>query len=152
MVNQLQAKIIKAIEDSQLSVGVLEKKAGVKKNAIRNIIDGRSKNPTMETLLSIAAVIGCSIDNLIKGNDDLIQEASSPSQINQEIYPWNMVLFQQVVQVINELLNKRTIILSYDEVLDIVKEVYLFSIGKNEVIKTVDLRFAQWFIDKNCVR
>lgn len=56
----------KARKKKGLSQDKLAREAGVAYNTVVKIESGENKNPTIETLLSIAKALGVSVDELIK--------------------------------------------------------------------------------------
>jgi transcriptional regulator with XRE-family HTH domain len=137
------------IEENHLSIGNLEKKSGLKKNAIRNIIEGRSKNPNIDTLTSIASTMGCSIDSLINATDNrnILQDqydANSP-------HLWDYQLFEQTTYTVKNLLDEKKSNMHFENILELIKEIYLFSLEKENENgnKDVDVRFAKWLVNKN---
>lgn len=68
MNEQLILKIKEKMENQHLSVYALEKEAGLKPQAVRNILWGKSKNPGGAVLKAIAKVLNCSVDELLGDN------------------------------------------------------------------------------------
>ena len=54
------------VKDKGLSVNKLEKMANLKPGSIYNIISGRSKNPSIYTVQSIAKVLDCSVSEFME--------------------------------------------------------------------------------------
>lgn len=149
MFNQLQARIIKNIQDSHISIGKLEKQAGLKRNSIRNIIDGRSKNPSIETLMSIAAIMGCSLDNLVSDNpSDFLNQNQENKIITKHL--WDKKLFEETLNLTQNIVTENNSQISFEQMLEFIQEIYLFSVGKEDSTeKTVDKRFAKWIVEKS---
>ena len=53
------------IDKHNISVHALEKKAKLKIHSIQNILTGRSKKPSAETLQAIASVLGTTVEKLL---------------------------------------------------------------------------------------
>lgn len=47
-----------------LSILMLEREAGLKNHAVRNILRGKSKRPSADILQAIADVLGCTVKEL----------------------------------------------------------------------------------------
>ena len=60
-----------------LSQNQLAKKAGVPQSVISDIESGKTKAPRFDTLRSIAGVLGVTIDELMKGQDDYDEKRNS---------------------------------------------------------------------------
>ena len=65
MSSYLQSQIQTRMEAKKLSIYALEKKAGLKRSAARNILQGFSKKPSAEALKAIANVLECTVDDLV---------------------------------------------------------------------------------------
>jgi len=68
----LKKKILEHANKHRYSIRDLEHQAGLQSNAIRNILSDRSKNPTIDTVLKIANILECSVDELL-GREGFIQ-------------------------------------------------------------------------------
>lgn len=65
LIESIQENLQTRMEDKDLSPHELERKAGLKESAVRNILSGRSSNPGIESLTAIADTLDCSIDDLV---------------------------------------------------------------------------------------
>lgn len=142
MGDALKSNIQKNLEIHNITVAELERRAGLKSSAVRNILDGRSKNPNIETLRAIAQEFNQNIDELTKPDDAL---AESPA-LNVNQYGFDHLLFMKAY---NELLNKakqHDIQISIDEMLEYIKQVYEYSIECD--LKVIDERFVKYILRK----
>jgi transcriptional regulator with XRE-family HTH domain len=62
----LKYKILQYTETHKISVRKLERAAGFKENTINQIFNGRSQNPSMETVVKISDAINCSLDEIFE--------------------------------------------------------------------------------------
>lgn len=165
MNTKLQANIKKRLSVRSLSVSELERRAGLKQSTVQNILHGRSKNPSIETIKCIAQELNCSIEELIgeiafsdssnanHSNSNASLKTASPfanglpeRHINvEEECSWNADLFIKAITTVQAILDKKNIILPKKQILASVDEVYKYSIGVSEEI---DRRFAEWIIEK----
>ena len=61
-------KKIKAyLENTNTAKSKLEREANLTNSTIRNILNGKKKNPTIDTVIKIADVLDCSLDDLFDG-------------------------------------------------------------------------------------
>lgn len=152
--NRMQAiskQIRTKLSETGLSVHALEKKAGLRPSAVQNIIYGRSKNPSVETIQAIARAFDCSISELLED-----QEASNLSHeeivapekptINQH-YLWNFDLYINTLKKMNDILKKKNINLPKEKTMEIAEEIYNYSLKGNK--DNVDYHFAEWLIEKS---
>ena len=65
LVEKIKAKINASLSETKRNVSLAERMAGVPENTIRNILEGTSKNPKIETLQAIAKFLDCSLDELV---------------------------------------------------------------------------------------
>ncbi|WP_010303940.1 helix-turn-helix domain-containing protein [Candidatus Odyssella thessalonicensis] len=138
-------KLANLIESAHMTPADLERRAGLSVSAVRNILIGRSKNPTMETLLAIANTLGCTVDELVRDQPPSIPEPQS-LQMNEQ-HPWVKRLAIDTIEFVDHYLNSKGYTPSFEEILFFIREIYTFSLGTEE--KLVDKRFGEWFIKKN---
>lgn len=142
---QIAQQIEARMKAHNLSIMDLEAKAGVKPHAVRNILTGKSKNPSAVNLQAIADVLGCSVKDLltppsvfqkeeVKSLDDLLEEQHG-----------NSALMRECVAFIEESLQKTNKKISTAQFLICVREVYLHSLQKTP--PQVNKEFAAWFLD-----
>ena len=139
LAEQLRQSIIDKIRTKELNVNSLEKKAGLKKNSVRNIILGTSNNPSIGTLDAIASVLGCTIDELI--GKKTISDINNDN--NKESHELLMDLFCQIVDFIEKLTTEQNLTLSLEELLYFIKESYIFSLNGS---KELNPQFIEWLI------
>lgn len=145
MSTHLANQISSRMRAKNLSVASLEREAGLKNHAVRNILRGKSKRPSAEVLLAVADVLGCSINDLMVKED--IFENTGYSGDKQEILNSDYIpsdLMEQAVKVVNAKLSKKRKRLSLKQFLDCVEEVYIHGLQRGE---SVDEAYADWFID-----
>lgn len=147
--SHLQNYIRKKLEEKNMSINALERVAGLKTNAVHNILKGASKNPKKETLLAIASTFECSVKDLTEGVDD-IEVLSFPTSQNtpsQEVNPsWDPDLYVQIIDILKPILAKRTAPPLTKKIHSLIWEIYLYSFSHEE--KKVDPRFVEWLINK----
>jgi transcriptional regulator with XRE-family HTH domain len=131
------------VESPSPPIAALEHKAGLKIHALRNIIKGYSKKPTVETLQKVADVLGCTMAELAgKANKGLPRSYSTVA--------WKPELFKACVDaVIASLNNSQT--LKLKDVSPLIYDVYCYSIDNqsNKLdIENVDEKFARWVVEQ----
>ncbi len=145
MYDNLQMQIKRRMLAKSLNIQSLEKKAGLKISAVRNILNGTSKKPNVFTLYAIAEALSCSILDLlgsdVAGNSGASYESPNASR------PWVSSLFCEVVGLVKKAYEERGGSLSSDKALAMIQEIYYYSLSKND--SRVDENFCQWVIEKN---
>ena len=53
-----------------MSQVALSRLSGVKQSVISDIENGKTRNPGIETVLSLAKALGCSLNDLVRNDDD----------------------------------------------------------------------------------
>jgi transcriptional regulator with XRE-family HTH domain len=143
MSSHLQEQIRTRMEAQDLTIYALEKKAGIKRSAARNILQGLSKKPGGEVLLAIAKALDCRIEDLLGEDHEkaTITKTSTP----KANYQWNEKLCLDSVKAVAKQLGDRE--LNFEQVLAIIKEVYRYSIKKNS--DKADIDFVNWLVNKD---
>jgi len=137
------------MEAKKLSIYALEKKAGLKRSAARNILQGFSKKPSAEALKAIANVLECTVDDLVGHvNEDYshssVVKVSVPSKGSHK---WNEKLCIDAIKLVSKNLNDRKLDLKYEQIMALAGEAYKYSLGKQS--DKIDQDFVSWLINKN---
>jgi len=142
MSGSLAHKIKGLIDSKDLSVQGLEKKAGLKINAVRNILTGHSKKPSAETLLAVAKALDCSISDLL--------EEESPHKRKEAFKDMkfsNHTLLSNITTYIIKVYGNHGEDLSSRELMTASQEIYTYSCENNNGV--FDEKFAKWLLDKH---
>lgn len=143
MTQALAGKIRGLIQANKLSVQGLEKKAGLKINAVRNILTGHSKKPSAETLLAVAKALNCSISDLL--GEDGPDEQRGTSNKNM-VFSHHKLLSDIMTHVIAEFeMNHEEV--KTGDLISLSQEIYKYSCENNE--NQLDLKFASWLLKKH---
>src|SRR5580704_11655886 len=119
MASYLQEQIQTRMDAKKLSIYALEKKAGLKRSAARNILQGFSKKPSAEALKAIASVLDCTVDDLVGP----VNESYSTSSIVKVTVPskgshkWNEKLCADVMKLISKNLTDKKLDLKFEQVM-----------------------------------
>ncbi|NCP62708.1 MAG: helix-turn-helix transcriptional regulator [Alphaproteobacteria bacterium] len=126
------------INYKSLSVSAVERMAGLKKNAVYNILKGISKKPSLETIQAISVALDCSINDLIEDKGVDISHASAILE--------DPSFFIESAKMITIILKESGKKVSLDIFCSMAQELYLFSFKKK--LQTPDRDFAEWIVDK----
>ena len=140
LVEKIKAKINASLSETKRNVSLAERMAGVPENTIRNILEGTSKNPKIETLQAIAKFLDCSLDELV-GN---IPKQHTKPQTN---VPLNSKLFTSIVEIINIHISKKNLKITFDQVMLIIEKSYTFCYEKRNQL--ADKEFIEWLLETN---
>lgn len=141
----LQRKIKNYLEATGLSVAALERQAGLKTNAARNILRGQSKKPTATTLQAIADVMDCTVHDLLgvkkefHKTDGRMKFDDSPTVENSE-------LLKKILDCILKITKDNSQQLSIHQTAIILEEIYSYSIKKSP--PDIDMVFVEWYMKK----
>lgn len=133
------------LKAKNLSAATLAKEASLKVHAVSNILRGSSKQPSAETLLAIADVLGCTVRDLLEQNDVLtLQDMPSDSRdIFMDETHENSNLLLNVVEFVTNHIHKKNYTLTNKQIFTCIEEIYLHSIQNKDVNK----QFGEWFIE-----
>lgn len=134
MQNVLQKNLSRILKEKQIKIPEAERRAGLNTNTIRHILNGSSKNPSLNTIKTIA-------DSLDTTVDILLAESSPYTNFDEE----KLVLFEKIVSnVVQRLIYNQHTDITFDQVNKIVYEVFLYAIDTHPF--SVDERFMDWSI------
>jgi transcriptional regulator with XRE-family HTH domain len=131
-----------------LNANSLEKAAGVKRSAVRNIIQGYSKKPSADLLQQIASVLDCTVNDLL--GESLENYAAStpiPRPKTRVHTDWNETLYLEAVKTICKLLPEAKFKPSLEQVNGLVLEAYQYAISNK--LNDIDQNFSKWLIGKS---
>lgn len=148
MSSALKEKIIERMEAKNLSIAELERRAGLSIHSVRNILKGRIKKPSAQSLQAIAEALECSIVDLINSSPSKRGEGYSPEFQGRMKKRWPLdypPLMLDCSEKILKLISEKSIKVSVEEYLDVLKKVYFYS--SREEPRKFDMRFAEWLIE-----
>lgn len=145
-IKHLQIQLKSQLLKSNLTIREVERRAGLNRSALGNILQGKSKNPTLHTLYAIAEALGCSLSDLIESPES--EEGIStqaPSKV-KVVFPTLVPLLHEIIDVVAT--DFRNI--DYDPNLEqfwlCVRKVYIHAF--EEKSHNVDHKYAEWLVDK----
>ena len=149
LIEVIQEEIQVRMEDKNLTASELEKKAGLKMSAVRNILTGKSNNPGIEVLSAIARLLGCSVDELT-GETKSQSYISTIADLNKTklTHAWNLELYQDCLNSIQHQIQSKNFKPTMEQILFFVKEAYIYSLEGKE--NKADMRFTKWIVDTHC--
>lgn len=142
MEHDLALKIKDLINKNNLSVQGLEKKAGLKINAVRNILSGQSKNPQAKTLLAVSKALDCSISDLLEEDLPFKKDKKSVDEIEFE----NFDLLEKILIYIITFHKTRSASLTTRQLMKGAQEIYLYCLKHNKGV--FEKNFSEWFLEK----
>jgi DNA-binding Xre family transcriptional regulator len=147
MTTILKNKILEHASKHRHSIRDLEHQAGLQSNAIHNILSDRSKNPTIDTVLKIANILECSVDEML-GREGFVEKPNTAGKFDTT---FDLCLFQSVCNYVMhfiEINNLGKLVLS--DVIYCVEEIYKYCL--NTKSKIFDQNFAQWFLEQKLIK
>lgn len=146
MKNSLKEEIIKRMDAKNLSVAELERKAGLSIHSIRNILQGRVKNPRAQVLQAIADTLGCSLLDLMNSSPRNIKSIGSYKIEMQNPLPLeNFELMRDCFKMVLELIEHKGITLTIDDFFELIAIIYSYSLSDEP--RVLDFKFAKWVLD-----
>ena len=143
MAHLLQKKLRYFLDKKRLSVAEAERQAGLKTSAIRNILNGQSKNPSAQTLQKLSCALGCSIYDLL---DNLENEAVVESFQPHNAVIKNLDIFSESVNVVLKKLGESNRSISTEDFFHLTDQIYQYAINNN--LQSADKNFSEWVINE----
>lgn len=149
MATALKEKIIERMEAKNFSIAELERRAGLSIHSVRNILKGRIKKPSAQSLHAIAEALECSILDLMSNSSAI--DAGFSLNMDRKIKKRPLLDFPELMQECADSILERikdrnlTSKITIDEYFEVTKKVYLYS--SREEPRNVDVRFAEWLIE-----
>lgn len=130
----LQKNLEKYIKERNYQITELERKAGLKKNNIYNILKGSSKKPSAELLQAVADALGITVKDLYT------PATETRDYLNND----DLELMEKVLKSIIEAIKKLNLQVTEVEIVNIVLEVFRYS--KPDPKKEIDKKFINWIL------
>ncbi len=156
MKNILNERLRQKMDETGLSVHALEKKAGLKRSAVQNILHGRSKKPSAEILFAISKVFGCSMRELLDKNSPPVHYHDSipqlihppaPATAQRNEIPIDIELYVKAVKTAEKIFKKFPTSYNETAALNYILEIYQYTAKNNH--EKIDSCFAQWLFNKS---
>lgn len=141
MATFLQTRLKQLMQEKSLTTSDLEKLAGLKISAVRNILLGRTKRPKAETLQAIVEVLGCTIGELL-GKELPPAQETIPDSLPLE----HRGLLLEATQSLINLLEKEGKSITLDQAWLVIKETYTYAVQQDP--KVIEERFVKWLLSK----
>lgn len=132
------------LSEREMSPHILGKKAGLAMSAVHKIIHGNIKNPTLETLLAIARVFDCSLDELV-GNRIITKPRAEKALISEDV-PWNNELMKPILRATLAFIEQNNLSLNLKETIHFILETYHYCLIKKH--GEFDNAFFEWHIQQ----
>ena len=133
-------KIKTLIEEKNLSVLGLEKKAGLSIHSVRNILIGHSKKPSAHTLLAISKALGCIIGELL--DEEISQKHSK--KVLQEFHFKNVDLFEKIALYLIDFCRTNDIVIENIKFHADLLHIYKYLEENNKSV--FDEHFCKWYM------
>lgn len=133
----------KRIDEKGVSTLLLERQAGLKRNVIQNILQGKSEMPRWKTIEAICKALKCLPADILV---DYEPADNKNSQKESEIINRDLFLF--CCQSVTDVLDMLDIDISFKEYISTIISVYEYSV-ENGLGNNVDEKFCNWVVKKN---
>ncbi len=143
MKSVLQQRLLSYLEDLNISIDDLEKKAGLKKSSVKNIIYGYSKKPSAENIQAIARALSCTMEDLM---DPISLKNATSYDSKNKIHRLDIELYSKVSQAVINIIIKNNHIISLHRISYLIKESYTYIHNNN--MNALDEHFINYLINK----
>ena len=133
-------QIRKRLKERNISAHAFEKKAGISKSTLQNILQGRSKNPSINVLKSVASALECTLSELLGDTD------AGYFKETDEHVTWVPERYAYAVSVTWKACKDANFSLSRERFFEVAQEIYAYCIQYHR--ETVDRSFVDWVIRK----
>ena len=117
-----------------------EKKAGLRPSSLQNILQGRSRNPTVALLLQTAKTLGCSLSDLLGDGPD---QSKSPTFEAEDT--WLPELYQEAVRAVLDACQTQDLKPSRAALLKAIDDTYTYCVRYKKT--SLDPHFADWSLN-----
>lgn len=144
-IRNLQTKLKSQLLKSNLSIREVERRAGLNRSALSNILQGKSKNPTLHTLYALAEALGCSLSDFMEA--PVHAETKEPSLNKVQVtFPTVLPLLHQTMDTVDDCFKSIEFEPNLEQFWICVKKVYVHALENHN--NEIDPLFAEWLIDK----
>jgi transcriptional regulator with XRE-family HTH domain len=143
MTQGLALKLKNLIEEKNFSVQGLEKKAGLKINAVRNILTGHSKKPSADLVMAVAKALDYPVGDLLGEEASLAQE--NALVLKNICFPCHTLLSDTLVLIVKMYAQNKEDVNAQD-LMSMTQEIYQYSQENNK--GNLDEKFAKWLLNK----
>ena len=143
-IKNLQTKLKSQLLKSNLSIREVERRAGLNRSALSNILQGKSKNPTLHTLYGLAEVLGCTLSDFIES--PVSEETKDLSPKVQVSFPTLVPLLHQTMDIVEKYFVTIEHEPSLEQFMLCIKKVYIHALENQD--NEIDPLYAEWLIDK----
>lgn len=137
----LVMSIKRKLLEQNLTVSALEKKAGIRPSSLQNIIQGRSKNPNLDTLKTVAKALQCSVSDLLE--EDRI---SADIELFLGKNAWNQDRYFDIISSVISVCRKSKRTLPKKVFLLAVEEIYDYALRYSK--NNVDQDLIDWILQR----
>lgn len=121
----LRERIRQKLKEKGLRISHAEKLAGIGSTALSQFLNGRTNNPTMETLKSISQVLDLEIEDLINKNQ--FQKHSDVLKL-----PWKQEKYLTIISSLINFIKNNEASVSGNEALLVAKNIYCYCYENDE--------------------
>ena len=132
----LKKKLLEITKQRSIDYSKIERRAGLSRNFIFNIIHDRSKNPGIYSIVKLADALNCSIDELVDRKSIAIKR--------KILVKYNPTIMQQVCEYVMSFVKKNHANeCNAQDVVYAINEIYEYSIDNSK--DSIDEAFAKYF-------
>lgn len=143
-IKNLQTTLKSQLLKSNLSIREVERRAGLNRSALSNILRGKSKNPTLHTLHALAEVLECSLSDFI-GSSEVEEPKDLQSKVHVS-FPTYVPLLHQTIDIAEEYFKNIDYKPNLEQFWGCVRKVYIHALENHN--QEIDLSYAEWLVDK----
>jgi len=143
-IKNLQTNLKSKLLQSNLSIREVERRAGLNRSALSNILEGKSKNPTLHTLYALAEALECSLSDFMETAAQ--EETKNLTPKVQIAFPAVVPLLHETMDIVENCFKNIEFEPNLEQFWICVKKVYLHALENHN--NEIDPLYAEWLIDK----
>ena len=137
--NTLKQNLTKILEKQNISCGKLEKRSGLSRNFISNILRDTKRSPNIDSIIKLATTLNMSLDELV---------GLPTKNIAYDVKIDNLPLFLEVSTFILDKLKNHSQVISSSNIFKITLDVYSYSKAQNKM----DKKYATYCVETKLLK
>jgi|JI7StandDraft_1071085.scaffolds.fasta_scaffold25541_1 transcriptional regulator with XRE-family HTH domain len=147
----LKENLTKILKETNLTVPELERRAGIKPYSLRNIVQGKSTNPSVEIVFAIAKELGYTMEELLSSSISHKSNKSEAKNNESSVRIFNHIKFDKnlLSEIHDFLLNHFQNLdeLNFYQYISGLSDIYQYCFEQNNML--FDIRYANWWLKRN---
>lgn len=130
-----------------MNVADAVRKSNIGSYTFHAVIQGKAKNPRINTLEEVASVLGLSLVDLLLQNEGVKKEQEpSPTIKKFQGKEWKGRIYAESARILDQVLKKFQTTFQHQDAVELLEEIYDFHCQSNK--ENIDFTFVEWIAKK----